>query len=79
LRHSETKGRATRGAEREALHGLSGTVAHWGSTIAGAFFWTLTCTDIFSGLPECAPIWSKLADGFADVDATKKCDVVGHA
>ena len=37
------------------------TVAHHGSTIAGAFFWTLTCTDIFSGWSECAPVWAKLA------------------
>jgi hypothetical protein len=83
--------RATRGAEREALRGLSGTVpateylrglipvrthfkgvdrpgcieadtvAHCGSSINGEFFWTLTCTDIFSGWTECAPVWSKLA------------------
>ena len=83
--------RATRSLERQALHGISGTVpasdylrglipvrthfkgvdrpgfieadtvAHCGSTIAGEFFWTLTCTDIYSGWTECAPVWSKLA------------------
>ncbi len=37
------------------------TVAHCGSTLAGEFFWTLTCTDIYSGRTECAPVWSKLA------------------
>ena len=42
------------------------TVAHCGSTIAGEFFWTLTCTDIFSGWTECAPVWSKLAVNVVD-------------
>jgi len=37
------------------------TVAHCGSTISGEFFWTLTCTDIYSGWTECAPVWSKRA------------------
>ena len=88
--------RSTRGAEREALHGLSGTVpaceylrglipvrthfkgvdrpgfieadtvAHCGSSINGEFFWTLTCTDIFSGWTECAPVWSKRAVNVVD-------------
>ena len=39
------------------------TVAHCGATIAGAFFWTLTTTDIYSGWTECASVWSKLAVG----------------
>ena len=88
--------RSTRGAEREALHGLCGTVpateylrglipvrthfkgvdrpgfieadtvAHCGASIAGEFFWTLTCTDIFSGLLECAMFWAKLAVNVVD-------------
>ena len=37
------------------------TVAHCGSSISGEFFWTLTCTDIYSGWTECAPVWSKRA------------------
>ncbi len=39
------------------------TVAHCGATIAGAFFWTLTTTDINEGWTECASVWSKLAVG----------------
>lgn len=39
------------------------TVAHCGASIAGDFFWTLTCTDIHSGWTECAAVWSKLAVG----------------
>ena len=39
------------------------TVAHCGASIAGEFFWTLTCTDIHSGWTECASVWSKLAVG----------------
>lgn len=42
------------------------TVAHCGSSIAGEFFWTLTCTDIFSGWTECAPVWSKRAVNVVD-------------
>ena len=39
------------------------TVAHCGASIAGEFFWTLTCTDIHSAWSECASVWSKLAVG----------------
>ena len=39
------------------------TVAHCGASIAGEFFWTLTCTDIHSGWTECASVWSKFAVG----------------
>ena len=39
------------------------TVAHCGASIAGEFYWTLNCTDIFSGWIECGAVWNKLALG----------------
>jgi hypothetical protein len=42
------------------------TVAHCGPAMAGEFFWTLTCTDIYSGWTECAPVWAKRALGVVE-------------
>lgn len=37
------------------------TVAHCGDSLAGAFVWTLTCTDIWSGWTENAAVWNRKA------------------
>ena len=37
------------------------TVAHGGTSLAGAFVWTLTLTDIWSGWTENRAVWSKSA------------------
>lgn len=35
------------------------TVAHCGGSLSGAFFWTLTATDLFSRWTECRAVWNK--------------------
>jgi len=35
------------------------TVAHYGSSLAGDFVWSLTMTDIHTGWTECRAVWGK--------------------
>lgn len=51
-----------RGVDRPGLMEAD-TVAHCGASLAGEFFWTLNCTDIYSGWTECCAVWNKLALG----------------
>lgn len=73
---------------RTSFHDVDGpgmleadTVAHCGESMAGAFVWTLTLTDIWSGWTENRAVWNKSARQIVtrlrDIEETLPFDIVG--